>query len=117
MKKLAINFMDNDFHRTIKNIGNLFLHYYNLNGEFRFDKSQTIKLWNELSYGIYLLYQNEFRYFDSNEQSLRGYLKIDDSNIFIDDEVDNFYYRQVDQGQVNHASVFIWFDTGLVEVI
>ena len=117
MKKLAINFMDNDFSRTIRAIGNSFLNYYNLNGQFDFDKKQTISLWNELSYGIYLLHQNEFRYTNSHEQSLRSYLKIDESNIHIDDEVDNFYYRQVDQGQGNFASVFIWFDTGLVEII
>lgn len=108
IKKLAINFGDNDYHRTFKSILDTIALSYLNNGSLDFTKEQITFIINELSYGMYLLHQNRFKYEvdDSSE-----YLTIIVEMVHINEEVDSLIDDITTKDNGNHQ-VFILDNKG-----
>lgn len=124
MKKFAVRFGDNDFYFTLLGIGNAFLtaHTESHPKKVSFTKEQIVKIWNDLAIGMYFLCQNKFTYhhlssMEEHAQHTKNYLKISVESVYIDDEVDDHYYDLINNGMANGESLFVWFDSPLVEVI
>jgi len=88
---LGIMFNDNDFYTTIMPFMNGVIH---LIDDYSFNKKEINKdlianIFNESIYGYYILYQNRFEYqcFPENLANIKKYLKIDSSDIYINEEV------------------------------
>lgn len=94
--KIAIKFGDNDFYYTWIGVLNAI---YNAGQEGHtavpIEKAQLLKIINEISVGMYFLYQNQFRYnngvttqehFDHS----REYLQITEDQLLIGDEVTDY---------------------------
>ena len=60
--KIAILFGDNDFYNCFCGVLEAFRDAYKKNRNISQDKEQLCKIINEMSYGMYLLYQNPFQY-------------------------------------------------------
>lgn len=84
--KLLIKFCDNDFYNTFYTTLETILHAYEYSGKLPFSKEQICLIINELAYGHYLLFQNQFEYVDG--VNIKNYLRIDESLIYINEEVD-----------------------------
>lgn len=108
MKVLAIKFGDNDFVITMTAFGELFLKYKECNGFVNFSKEQIVQIWNELVPGIYLMFQNRFRY-DCSDYYKSNYLKIDESKVFFDEDAKELFHKCMN-GWGNQETLFIWFD-------
>ncbi len=91
---IAIHFPDRDFQCTLRNfleilaLSDITVEYlgYNTKVDKDLSKSQIVELFNELAFGLYLLYQKQYRY-EQPQEHLRTYLKIKESNVYINDEV------------------------------
>lgn len=86
--KIAIRFYDNDFYNTFYGVLEALM-----NGSFYAtrvikDKKKLCKVINEISYGMYLLYQNPFK--RPMNKLTRQELKIKPKDILLDEEVDAF---------------------------
>lgn len=93
IEKLLIKFGDNDFYNTFYALLETILHAHEYGGKLPFTKAQICLIINELSYGHYLLFQNQFDYADGG--NTKNYLQIDESQIYIDEEVDEFLKENI----------------------
>ena len=107
--KIGIEFSDNDFHATFMGVlaalNNVHDYY---SGEWNIDKDQLAKIINELSYGCYLAFQPGIEQ-ESNSKYLREYLKIKSSNIYFNEEIDDYINKY--DNCLNHE--FYVLDTDL----
>lgn len=120
MKKIGIEFGDNDFHSCFTGVLEVL---YNTSkssesnesrGSFEdLTKEQICIIVNQISYGMYLLYQNKFTYnIEKNnvvDESLIEYLKIKPESILFDKEVDEY----ANSGKfLNGEAFFVDLNTG-----
>lgn len=109
---ILLRFGDNDFHKTLRAFGELLT----LDQPENLTKYQVVELWNELSFGLYLLAQNQWRYKDSPEEKahIRNYLKIQESfpsgapRVLIGEEVKKYLEDNATQG--NYEWLFVQYD-------
>lgn len=89
---VGIRFADNDFGNTITSFLGLFQHW-----DFRRNpptKAQVVEMFNNLAPGIYLMCQNCYRNGHQEDfERMKTYLKITEKNVYLEDEVWNFYKK------------------------
>jgi hypothetical protein len=111
--KIAIKFGDNDFYNCFTGVLKTLLNAYRHTGTLPTDKEQLCEIINQISYGHYLLFQNQFEYNDEGNGKLcsrtYNYLQINSSKILINDEVDKYL---VDEEDFRNGETFI-LDTDL----
>jgi hypothetical protein len=94
IKKIAITFHDNDFHSTFRNLLGTFMSAHNYSDGLFMTKPQIVKIINMLSYGHYLLFQNQFKYGDEKHSEYseltEKYLTVTEDTVLINDEVDQY---------------------------
>jgi len=94
--KIAIKFGDNDFSSTFIGVLETIFEIYKYN-EVEPTKKQLVKLINEISYGIYIArqhdYKGEVNHFTAQERKI--YLRINESKILIGKEVDDYLNADV----------------------
>ncbi len=92
--KIAIKFGDNDFFNCFYGILETIKNAREWNNETTECKDELCKIINEISYGIYLLYQNSFKYNKESTgescEDTKNYLKIKPEQILINKEVDAY---------------------------
>lgn len=92
--KIAIKFGDNDFYNTFKGVLETLNGAYKWTDRLPVKKAELCKMINEISYGCYLLYQNQFSYNDEKQgevcERTKRYLQITPEKILIDKEVDEY---------------------------
>ena len=122
MKRVGIDFADNDFAITTRAFVQMLLNAYQNDPEKieSFDKYNIVLMFNEMSWGLYTLFQDrDFPYnnvdwetVDRNERRTRQYLTIEKKDVFFDEEVDDYFLNQT----WRHNSHFFWadFETGQV---
>ena len=92
--KIAIKFGDNDFYNCFYGILETIKNAECWNNNITRDKEKLCKIINQISYGIYLLYQNSFEYNEEKDGNLcertKNYLQITSDKILIDEEVDTY---------------------------
>jgi len=95
--KLAIRFGDNDFYNAFYGILEAIGNSNKWRKEELKDKEKLCLIINQISYGMYLLYQNRFEYNEEKSGNLcertKNYLQIEPDQIYIDKEVDNLSYE------------------------
>lgn len=97
--KLAIKFRDNDFFYCFYGVLEAIKNSWEFNNELPENKELLCKMINEISYGMYLLYQNPFRYNEEKSGDLcertKKYIQITPEQLLINDEVTD-YLKKVD---------------------
>ena len=97
--KIAIKFGDNDFYNCFSGVLKTILEAHKWTESLPKDKTLLCKIINEISYGCYLLYQNQFKYNEEKSGELcertKQYLQITPERILLDKEVDE-YLAEVD---------------------
>lgn len=93
--KILIRFGDNDFWSTFHGVLAIFLEAWQHNEKNDFTKKQICEIINETSLGVYMVRQNQFEYSNGSTmpehfEHIRKYLKIDETNIYINEEVDKY---------------------------
>ena len=92
--KIAIKFGDNDFYNCFTGVLKTVLEAYKWQGGMVLDKARFCMIINEISYGCYLLFQNQFSYNEEKTgnicQRTKDYLKIKPEQILINEEVDAY---------------------------
>jgi len=128
--KIALKFHDNDMYFTFMGVFEALANLYEIQIQsaasrfgsewkcFLEDKSILKRIINDLSYPMYELHQNQYRnsYQDSETVEfetvrMRNWLKINQGDLFIGDEIDNFLQTEEFEG----VSVFIMLDTNVYE--
>lgn len=94
-KKIGIKFSDNDFYYTFTAFLRFLLpdetYTHHMAQTIKYTKKQVADLFNVMALGIYLVKQNAWRYGDANSfLHTQEYLKIKESDVMLDDEVDKF---------------------------
>jgi len=85
MMKIAIKFGDNDFYNTFYGVLETIKNAKKWNSSLTEDKEELCKIINEISYGIYLAYQNPFP-----NENIKEYLKIKPKQLLINEEVTKY---------------------------
>lgn len=108
---IAIRFSDNDFYNTFYGVLKTLQTASDWVGnETLFaSKENLVLVINEISTGIYMSFQNEFRYSNGRSMSehilyIKEYLKITEANILIGEEVDTYVKENK---QVANSEVYI----------
>ena len=94
--KIAIKFGDNDFYNCFTGVLKTLLEAKKWYSELPTDKEKLSIIINEISYGCYLLFQNQFEYgkeytTKTIDITLKEYLKISPKNILLNEEVDEYF--------------------------
>jgi hypothetical protein len=89
--KIAIKFGDNDFYNCFTGVLKTLLEAYKWNDKLPVKKDELCIIINEISYGCYLAFQNQFSYNEEKTgeicQRTKDYLKIKPEQILINEEV------------------------------
>lgn len=92
--KIAIKFGDNDFYNCFYGILETIKNAAKWNNKITQNKEQLCKIINEISYGLYLLYQNSFKYNEEKSGNIckktKEYLQITPDQILINEEVTKY---------------------------
>jgi hypothetical protein len=92
--KIAIKFGDNDFYNCFYGVLETIKNARQWNNKITEDKEQLCKIINEISYGLYLLYQNSFEYNKEKSGNIckktKKYLQITSDQILINEEVTKY---------------------------
>ena len=92
--KIAIKFGDNDFYNCFTGVLKTLLEAYKWTDKLPTDKEKLCMIINEISYGCYLLFQNQFSYNDEKTgelcQRTKQYLMISPNQILVNEEVDAY---------------------------
>ena len=111
--KLALNICDNDFWKVFYEVLDIINKEYLLTRDkckFKgFTKEEYRILINEISYGIYLLYQSKFR---SGYSLNKDYLEIKENQIFMNEEVDKLIKECEEEDNDYNSELFI-LDTSI----
>lgn len=109
MKRVGINFGDNDFGNVLRAFcENLLTAYRNDPKRVgNFTRDQIITLFNELSYGLYIMHQSRWERNDIDH--IKSYLKITDREILIDEEMTDYFLNQT--WRHNHDCYWVDFET------
>ena len=108
--KIAIKFGDNDFYNTFEGVLQTLNAAFKWYGKLPKDKGKLCVVINNISYGCYLLFQNQFDYneemsgLECNRTKL--YVQIKESMLFVDDEL-----KDIDWSNTN-GDIFV-LDTDL----
>ena len=110
MRRIGINFGDNDFFNTFRPLMGTFLkaYEYDPEGVEQLTKEQVVYILNELFFGFYMLFQNKFQYNIAEEEKLhtKEYLKLTEKDILFDVEVDD----KLTKTNLNCNLSFYWVD-------
>lgn len=112
--KIAILFGDNDFYFTFTGVLQTLLNATKVgHTALPMEKDKLAIIINELSLGIYLSHQNQFRYKGSDSmedhiEHIRKYLKIEAKDILVGDEVQKYLMET----EWNNGDTFV-LDTDL----
>lgn len=97
--KIAIKFGDNDFYGTFHGVLQTILSAKAFKGRMVEDKEQLCEIINQISYGMYLLYQNQFEYnierLGGVCESTKDWLQISPDRLLLNEEVD-IYLRETE---------------------
>jgi hypothetical protein len=115
-KKVGILFGDNDFHSTFRGFLQALLFAVSEDREngLPLTKAKVVDLFNETSYGFYLMNQHRWRFddADANAQRTKDYLKIVPEQVYIDDEVDALLsenpWHNGEFFAVDFTNAFVW---------
>jgi hypothetical protein len=102
--KIAILFGDNDFYHTFYGVLEAIKNARKRNSSIIEDKVELCKIINELSYGMYRLYQNTHECDDEKNKKTKEYLQITSEQILLNEEVTE-YLKEVDW---NNSDTFIY---------
>lgn len=80
---ILIRFGDNDFGSTLLAFSDVVMHNAN---PLTLTKPQVVELWNEISYGLYLVANRGWKSGYGASDNTRKYLKIDESRVFLNEE-------------------------------
>lgn len=112
-EKIAICFGDNDFYCTFIGLLRTLEARFDESAEYSRDikdKETLYKVINELTYPMYLLYQNPFSYNEEGKglvcERTKSYLTIDPSQLLIDDEVDAYLSTLEDDWDNGETFIF-----------
>lgn len=94
--KVAIKFGDNDYYKSFVGV----LEAIKNARSIPQDKEKICEIVNEISYGMYLLYQNPLEEGDNIKQ----YLQIKPDDILIDDEVEKY----LEEFEWNNSETFVF---------
>lgn len=98
--KIAIKFHDSDFTNTFLGVLEVIK-----KSNLPLNKEQLCEIINEISYGVYLVYQEGFEYED--RYHIKNYLRIETKNILLHGEVDD-YLRETEE--IDIPDVFCIYD-------
>jgi len=111
VKRVGINFGDNDFGNTLRPFVQVLLDAYNWGSDTakNLTKEKVVELFNESSWGLYLLFQHRHGW--TVYEGTKDYLKIDINHVLTDKEVDEYFLQTW-----RHNGHFYWvdFETGKV---
>lgn len=97
--KIAIKFGDNDFYNCFYGVLETIKNARNWNNKLTENKEELCKIINEISYGVYLLYQNSFEYNDEKSGNVcdrtKKWLQITPDRILVNEEVTK-YLKEVE---------------------
>lgn len=113
--KIAIRFGDNDFYSTWNNVMETLQVAYDTYGELPSTKEKLLLMINNVSYGFYLLFQNQFKYHEEAElkvSSTKEYLIMTENELLLNEEVDEYLESLIPFGGIDNSSTFI-LDTDL----
>ena len=109
--KIAIKFCDNDFYQCFYGVLETIKNARKWNDKVTMDKDQLCKIINEISYGIYLLYQNSFEYNEEESGNLstktKLYLEITSDQILLNEEVTKY----LNETEWDNSETFIFDST------
>lgn len=92
--KIAIKFGDNDFYNCFTGVLKTLYEAYKWQDKLPEDKEKLCKIINEISYGCYLAFQNQFSYNDEKSgefcERTKLYLQIKPEQILLNEEVDAY---------------------------
>ena len=110
--KIAIKFGDNDFYNCFYGILETIKNARKWNDNVTENKDELCNIINEISYGLYLLYQNSFEYNEEINGTLnaktKGYLQIRPDQILINEEV----VKYLEEVEWDNSDTYI-FDSDL----
>lgn len=116
--KILLLFNDNDFRSTLVSFGLMLVDAVRSAGDDSFlTKTRILGMWNEMSLGLYMLYQNRWRYrcLDADLEYTRRYLQIGKSKLLVGDDVDAYVYAN--QRRWNGEWLFVDTSTGTVTMV
>lgn len=105
--KLMICFHDNDFGNTFRGVLVTLVSALVWDKRIElFTKEQWLSVINEISFGSYILWQNGFRYKNSEDhyEHIREYLKISEKDLLMNEEVDSF---MAENGEWQNGESFV----------
>lgn len=110
--KIAIKFGDNDFYNCFYGVLETIKNAKKWNDRVTENKEELCKIINEISYGLYLLYQNSFEYNEEKSGELcnrtKVYLQITPDQILINEEV----VKYLEEVEWDNSQTFV-FDSDL----
>lgn len=110
--KIAIKFGDNDFYNCFYGVLETIKNARKWNNKVTENKEELCKIINEISYGLYLLYQNSFEYNEEKSGELfnrtKKYLQITPDQILLNEEV----VKYLQEVEWDNSDTFI-FDSDL----
>jgi len=113
--KIAIKFGDNDFHSTFNPIMDTLYAAFLYHGGLPENKKKLLIMINSISYGFYLLFQNQFEYngeISGEVSSTKDYLILTEKKLLLNEEVDEYLKSLEPYGGGDNSSTFI-LDTSL----
>lgn len=115
-KKLGIMFGDNDFYYMCSAFLRVLLpdetFTHHKGHDLTFTKAQIVELFNGMAPSLYLLKQNCWRYASDH---IPNYVKISESAVYLDDEVDKFI--EENKGDCNGEFFAVNFLTAQISAI
>ena len=87
IKSLVVIFKSVDYYSTFQNLFNTLYEANDYSGGLPYNKTQICNIINKMSYAHYLLFQNQFEY---EPMTPEEFFKIEESQIFINDEAKNY---------------------------
>lgn len=114
-KRVGIRFDDNDFFYTCSAFMKVLLPDERFTRhqarELTFTKAQIVELFNGMSLALYMLKQNAWGY--PPGPNIAAYLKINESAVYLDDEVDKYMADNFGGGNgeffaVDFAAEYVW---------
>lgn len=105
-KKIAIVFGDNDFVNTFMPIMEILSDAWaHSEPKFFDDKKKVCEAINLISEGCYLLFQKGD--YTERDEHIREYLKVHPGNVLLNEEVDDYIYRNMKTNNFNNSTFIV----------